>query len=194
MYGGVKRWLSLTYEKSEIVERHRSVGFLVGICFIVNAITGSGIPFISNVFQRTGIITVGALFAIYSYIAVQSSLFIVSSMRAVPGNEEFRAAIEFTTLVDFFFGRRAYLLSLVFFVMSLMSNTIESVVITSQTIDSLYVNLFGSTCALGLSPFEFFCTSDIDGQPSPFGDRYVLLTLGFLVCRARNTRHRLTSL
>ncbi|KAJ3323866.1 isopentenyl-diphosphate delta-isomerase idi1 [Boothiomyces sp. JEL0866] len=52
-----------------------------------------------------------------------------------------------------------------------------------EIFDSLFVSLFGGTCGYGISPISgFYCVTQVVSSNSPFGDNYMLVTFGFLVC------------
>jgi hypothetical protein len=48
--------------------------------------------------------------------------------------------------------------------------------------DSALVDLFGTTCGYGLGPKSgIYCVKEKTLQNSPFGENYMLFTLGYLV-------------
>ncbi len=51
-----------------------------------------------------------------------------------------------------------------------------------QQMDSAFVNLFGATCGYGIYPKdEIYCVTEESNTNSPFGENYMLFTLGYLV-------------
>ena len=48
--------------------------------------------------------------------------------------------------------------------------------------DSLVISTIGKTCGIGIHPdVGFFCVNKINAEGSPFEERYMLLTAGYLV-------------
>ena len=48
--------------------------------------------------------------------------------------------------------------------------------------DSAFVNLFGVTCGYGITPESgIYCVRQESNTNSPFGENYMLFTLGYLV-------------
>jgi hypothetical protein len=49
--------------------------------------------------------------------------------------------------------------------------------------DSAFLNLFGATCGYGISPITgLYCVYQEANTNSPFGDNYMLFTVGYIVC------------
>lgn len=52
--------------------------------------------------------------------------------------------------------------------------------------DSAFVDLFGATCGYGLSPITgIYCVHEKTNLNSPFGENYMLFTLGYIVTLIR---------
>lgn len=79
----------------------KSVGFIPGVCLLVNALTGPSMPFVSDNFTTAGWLFPSLFFFIFSIVAALSALFIVEAMQAIPGNSHFQGTVEFATLVYF---------------------------------------------------------------------------------------------
>ena len=48
--------------------------------------------------------------------------------------------------------------------------------------DSALLSLFGKTCGYGIHPISgLYCVSEESNTNSPFGDNYMLFTLGFII-------------
>lgn len=74
-------------------------------------------------------------------------------MRKIPGNEHFRDRIEYTSIVDYYFGRKAYLAAQVGLNGALQSLNIISVIQSAQVMDNAISAMFGHSCGINISPF-----------------------------------------
>ena len=74
-------------------------------------------------------------------------------MRKIPGNEHFRDRIEYTSIVDYYFGRKAYLAAQIGLNGALQSLNIISVIQSAQVMDNAISAMFGHSCGINLSPF-----------------------------------------
>jgi hypothetical protein len=101
-------------------------------------------------------------------------------MQAIPGNKHFQGMVEFGTLINFYFGQTSHLFGQIFLYGALQSNTIQSIVISSQATDNLLISLFQKTCGLSIKG-EWICVTQIGNNPSPFQCEPMWFTLGFLV-------------
>ncbi|KAJ3074246.1 hypothetical protein HDU98_011738 [Podochytrium sp. JEL0797] len=120
-------------------------------------------------------------------IASLCALFIVEAMQAIPGNRYFTGTVEFGTLINFYFGPTAHILGQFGLYGALQTMAIGSLIQSSQTMDNLFIDMFGETCGVSLSvnnvtnkAFEWYCVSDHGVTLSPFGNEYMLFTAGYL--------------
>ena len=60
----------------------KTVSFLPGVFFLINAMTGPSIPFISSTFTKGGLLITG-FFVIFSILSALSSLFIIEAMQGI---------------------------------------------------------------------------------------------------------------
>ena len=74
-------------------------------------------------------------------------------MRRIPGNEHFRDRVEYTTIVDFYFGRKAYIAAQIGLNGALQSLNIISVIQSAQVMDNAIAAIFGRSCGFNISPF-----------------------------------------
>jgi hypothetical protein len=74
-------------------------------------------------------------------------------MRKIPGNEHFRSRIEYTSIVDYYFGRKAYIAAQIGLNGALQSLNIISVIQSAQVMDNAISAMFGHSCGINLSPF-----------------------------------------
>lgn len=85
-------------------------------------------------------------------------------------------------MVHQFYGRKIYYIFLFILYGSLQSTNIASIVGSAQIFDNVFVKLFGGTCGFGITPKSgLFCVNTISNVNSPFGDNFMLTTLGYLV-------------
>lgn len=64
----------------------------------------------------------------------------------------------------------------------MQSFNIASIILSAQTMDSLVISIIGKTCGIGIHPDAgFFCVNRQKAEGSPFEERYMLLTAGYLV-------------
>jgi hypothetical protein len=106
-------------------------------------------------------------------------MFLVEAIQAIPGNGHFQGNVEFATLFNFYFGPKMHILSQFFLWGALQSGAIQSLVLISQSIDTLLAERVG-TCALTVK-FQWICTRQVSMHSSPFGDITILFSLGFLI-------------
>ncbi|KAI8802975.1 hypothetical protein BJ742DRAFT_683527 [Cladochytrium replicatum] len=153
----------------------KTVGFIGGLSLLVNAMSGPGIPFVPSLFQVSGWVLPVIAFFVFTIVSSLSVLFIVEAMQAIPGNKHFQGTVEYGTLINFYFGKKAHLLGQFFLCGALLSQAIQSIVLTSQTADDLAFRLTGKTCGLVLSKgLQWKCI-----QASTFQD-WTFLTVGYL--------------
>ncbi|KAJ3105641.1 hypothetical protein HDU97_007848 [Phlyctochytrium planicorne] len=160
----------------------KTISMFGGITLLFNNMTGPAVPQTPNIFQQSGWIVVTIFLFTFSSISALCSLFIVEAMQAIPGNKHFQGTVEFGTLIHFYFGRWAHILGQICLYGALETNAIASMIQTSQTFDNILIDIFGKTYGLALTPSVRFvyATEHLDSL-SPFGDDYMLFTLGYLM-------------
>ncbi|CAG8454272.1 13435_t:CDS:10 [Cetraspora pellucida] len=145
--------------------------------------TGPGLVTIPLLFQTAGWFIPLLAFIIAILLSGAASLLLCESLSAQPENERFQKKIEFTrlasTLITNKYQRR--FIQFVLFV-TFESLIISSIIISSQTMDSLAISVFGKTCGIGIYPTKgVFCVSEQSATGSPFGESYMLLTVGYFI-------------
>jgi len=181
----------------------KSIGMFASVALLVNNITGPGVPGLANMFVESGwLFPVITIIAIWAMTSLSAAMF-CEAMRKIPGNEHFRDRVEYTTIVDYYFGRKWYIAAQVGLNGALQSLNIISVVQSAQVMDNLISVIFGKTCALNLSPFQSIWTDpagmnhNVAGSTDIFScintnhldagnawGCHVVLTAGFLVTAA----------
>ncbi|KAJ3315264.1 hypothetical protein HDV04_003657 [Boothiomyces sp. JEL0838] len=171
--------MSSTIEK---LLKQKNIGFFAGVCFLFNAASGPAVPYTASNFQSPGWLITIISYGLFTILAGFCNLFLVESMQAIPGNKHFQGNVEFSTLVNFYFGRNSHLLAQMVLYGALQSNAVQCLVLSAQSVDQFILNLFGSTCGLSMG-FEWVCVSSADytSSPSPFGRVLMLFTLGLIV-------------
>ncbi|KAJ3260489.1 hypothetical protein HK103_000631 [Boothiomyces macroporosus] len=171
--------MSSTIEK---LLKQKNIGFFAGVCFLFNAASGPAVPYTASNFQSPGWLITIISYGLFTILAGFCNLFLVESMQAIPGNKHFQGNVEFSTLVNFYFGRNSHLLAQMVLYAALQSNAVQCLVLCAQSVDQFILNLFGRTCGLSMG-FEWVCVSSANYtlSPSPFGRVLMLFTLGLIV-------------
>ncbi|KAI9331591.1 hypothetical protein BDR26DRAFT_899262 [Obelidium mucronatum] len=169
------------------VFRSKTVDQPNGISLIFNNMTGIGIIQTASTFQQSGWLPTILCFILYMIISSLCALFIVEAMQAIPGNRFFTGTVEFGTLINFYFGSTAHIFGQIGLYGALQTMAIASLIQSSQTMDHLFVDVFGKTCGVSLGTsyltaarIDWICVEDHGSSLSPFGDQYMLLTGGYL--------------
>ncbi|ORY36672.1 hypothetical protein BCR33DRAFT_835344 [Rhizoclosmatium globosum] len=171
-----------------VIERYlNTVGKVEGISLIYNNMTGIGMIQTSSVFQQSGWLPVTVFFLLFMIISSLCALFVVEAMQAIPGNRYFQGNVEFGTLINFYFGSTAHILGQFGLYGALEIMAMGSIIQSSQTMDNLFIDLFGRTCGVSLgitnntsSAIGWYCVTDHGTGISPFGNQYMLFTGGLL--------------
>ncbi|KAI8902374.1 hypothetical protein BC833DRAFT_616838 [Globomyces pollinis-pini] len=163
--------------------RSKHVGFLATVALLFNAATGPGLPFAPANFQNPGIAFTGLCYLIMMFVSAYASLFIVEAMQALPGNRHFQGDVEYATMINFYFDQNSHILGQFMLYGALQSTAIQGIVLSSQAIDKLFVDIFKKACGIALTGDHpgWRCVATQGTGPSPFGDDLMLFTLGFFV-------------
>ena len=87
----------------------KSIGFATSIMLLINNITGPGVPSLPNAFVEAGwLLPLLCLLAVYLMTTLSACMY-CEAMERMPGNAGFRGRAEYSTVVDYYFGRRWYL-------------------------------------------------------------------------------------
>jgi len=178
----------------------KGISMAAGIILLINNITGPGVPGLANLFAEAGWLPPMVCILLCWAITTLSSSMYAEAMANIPGNENFQGRIEFSTIIEYYFGRSWFIAAMIGLVGSLMALVIISVVQSVQVMDNLLSTIFGHTCGMNITPFqnvwtnatgaafdvaastEFFAcidTNDI-AVGNPWGC-HIVLTLGFIV-------------
>lgn len=119
----------------------KTIGYFAGVCFIFNAISGPAIPYSAANFQNPGLIFTVLSYILFTLLAGFCNLFLIEAIQSIPGNKYFQGDIEFSTLINFFFGPRMHLVGQGLLYAALQANSIQCLVLTAEVTDSLIVLL-----------------------------------------------------
>ncbi|RIB01852.1 hypothetical protein C2G38_2255946 [Gigaspora rosea] len=163
--------------------RDNGISYFGSIALLVSSMTGPGLVTIPILFQSAGwFVTIGA-FIFISILSCAASLMLCEAASSIKGNEKFQRQIEFSHLTAILVSdkRKRFLIQICLFV-SLQSVNIASILLSAQSMDTLFISLFGKTCGLGVYPHSgFYCVDQQGDYNSPFGTNYMVATLGFIV-------------
>lgn len=158
------------------------IGYLSGVSLLVAAMTGPGLVTVPLLFQTSGWITSLTILILVSLISSFSSLLLCEAIGSLPGNEKFTKRIEYSNLCEYLITnryKRAFIQIIVY--LAIESFIIASIILSAQSLDSLFVTFFGRTCGISISPDSgWLCTEELGDESSPFGNRWMLLTAGFM--------------
>ncbi|KAI8897852.1 hypothetical protein BC833DRAFT_620853 [Globomyces pollinis-pini] len=161
----------------------KKIGFIGALALLFNAATGPAIPFTPNAFQNPGWIFSLASFLLFFIISTFSVLFVIEAMQAIPGNKDFQGDVEYATMINFYFGKPMHYISQFFLYFALHCQSIQGIILCSQSIDNMLVDILGKTCgvALGGENSGWYCVSTHGDKLSPFGDQFMFFTFGILI-------------
>lgn len=160
----------------------KTIGFVGGLSLLINNITGPAMVTMPLLFQNAGWFTPTLVILIMTVFSVLASSLMCEAMAAIPGNHHFEGRVEFSTLVSFFFGKRAKFFAQVFINVSLQCANIAAIIECAQVADDAIIKILGRSCGLQLYPhFYWQCVTDAATSDSPFdSNAYYLFTAGFL--------------
>ncbi|CAG8474213.1 10553_t:CDS:2, partial [Funneliformis mosseae] len=159
------------------------ISFLGSVALLVSSMTGPGIVTIPLLFQMAGWLIPVITFVMAIVLGAAASLFLCEALSAVPGNNKFQKQVEFSHLSSLIVSNKHQkrLVQTGLFI-SMQSINIASIILSSQTMDSLVISIIGRTCGIGIHPDTgFFCVNEHKAEGSPFEERYMLITAGYLI-------------
>lgn len=161
----------------------KSIGFIGGLSLLINNITGPAMVTIPLVYQGAGYFTPTLCLVVMSVLSSLASAFMCEAMACIPGNEHFQGRVEFSTLVNFFFGTTGLVLAQIFINCALQCANVAAIIECSQVADSTVIAIFKKTCGVQIYPsFGWECVDVPQPSDSPFPDgHFYLFTVGFLI-------------
>ena len=192
--------------RTSVVVGNQSVGggkdiaLLSGIILLINNITGPGVPSLPNLFVEAGWLPPTACILLMWLLTTLSASMFSEAMERIPGNSGFKGRVEFSTIVNHYFGRNWYIASQVSLNGALMSLNIISVIMSAEVMDVLIAALFSKSCGLNLTPFALHfglnqtvvdgstsflsCIDSADLSNGNGWGCHVVLSLGYIVTAA----------
>ena len=173
----------------------KKIGLFASVALLINNITGPGVPQLPNLFAEAGWLTPILCVVLVWVMTTLSSAMYCEAMRHMPNNEEFQGRAEYSTIVDYYFGRRWYVAAQIGLNGALQSLNIISVIQSAQVMDNLISAIFGKSYAINLSPFaNYWEGATINGSTDVFSafdtndladgnawGCHVVVTLGYVV-------------
>lgn len=168
----------------EVLENRKDISFFGGVALLVNNITGPGLITIPLVYQQAGWLITTFVFLLVMALSSIAATMLCKAMSKVRGNENFQGTAEFTTVAKHFFPKWGFVITMILFVISLMSFLVSSIVIAAQTMDLALIAIFSKSFSLEVYPNPGIGMAD---QPSnsvsPFGNSYGL-SIGYVIVLA----------
>lgn len=149
-----------------------------------NAIAGPGIPFVTSIFQQSGWFIVSFLFVIFYFFFTQSALFVLVSLRSMPGNKNFQGSVEYSTIATFYLNKTWSMIGKITLHLSNLSECVQSIVISAQVCDELVLSLIKRNCALVIkNTLKWKCIENnhTGKKLYPFEDSFLLISIGLIV-------------
>eukprot|EP00928_Gymnodinium_smaydae_P034131 TRINITY_DN24266_c0_g2_i1.p1 TRINITY_DN24266_c0_g2~~TRINITY_DN24266_c0_g2_i1.p1 ORF type:complete len:522 (-),score=50.34 TRINITY_DN24266_c0_g2_i1:218-1783(-) len=129
----------------------KTIGAFGSFCLITNNITGPGMLHIPAIFQQAGLIVPLIVFFGVCTVSAGAATLLCDSMARMPQNGAFKFRYEFSDVMTYFLGRRAYIFSQIAFFLGIFTQCAASILGTAQSMDCLVVLLFGKTWAIQTS-------------------------------------------
>jgi len=156
----------------------RTIGFIGGLCLMVNNCLGPGLVQMNTQMQISGwlpTIFATALFGLFAFMSSWMLLYAQSRVPLALGR------VEFTGICEHYFSRPLFYFAILFYILTMIVQCISGIQQTMQLMDLMIVRLFGKSCALEIWP-NFFSTpcSNIDTGFSVFEPGSGVISLGFV--------------
>jgi amino acid permease len=161
------------------------ISFFGGFCLIFNNACGAGVASIPLVFATAGWLPALIVMIFLWLSSTLASAMVCETMCGIPGNSDFSARVELSTCVQYFLGRRSYILTQVFLFLSLQSLNVSAIIISAQAVDQAFVHALGYSCGVGYHPssessvFGAWCVEHTS-HDSPFGKEGVVASFGYV--------------
>ena len=168
---------SLTSKLYETQYGGRSIGTLGGICLLVNNCLGPGLVQMSTQMQLSGWLPVVLGIGIVGGASFACSWMLLYAQARVRSNLN---RVEFTGICEYFFEKKLFLFSVLFYILTMIVQCISGIQQTTQLFDLLIARIFGKSCALEIYP-SFFATpcSNEDNGFSVFQSGSGVLSIGY---------------
>ena len=132
----------------------KGITMIAGVMLLINNITGPGVPSLPNLFAEAGLLPPAlCILACWGITTLSASMY-AEAMANIPGNDHFQGRIEFSTIIQYYFGRTWFVAAMIGLVGSLLALVIISIIQSGQVLDDLIATMFGKTCGLNITPFQ----------------------------------------
>ena len=157
----------------------RSIGTVGGISLLLNNCLGPGVAEVPGLFQQSGFFPCIICFLLFGGAALVSGWMLMYAQSRVPYN---LPRTEFAGLCRFYFSHAGFVVSQIFFILTMIVLCVGGVLQTAQLMDFLLVRIFGQSCAIQLypDPFSIACASSSTGF-SVFPDGTYPISAGYAV-------------
>jgi len=169
----------------------KTVGFAGGVTLLINGILGPGLIPTPQIFSDSGLIIPCITFVFFAVFSTICAQFIIEAMQCIPGNKHFQGTVEFSTLINFYFGNKMHFIGQIILYLAIQSANISSIIYSAQTMDNFIINIFKKSYGVALNLFsnsgigskkiDIYSVKEMAKENSPFGDQFMLVTLGYLV-------------
>jgi len=158
---------------------------------LINGILGPGLIPTPQIFSDSGLIIPCITFVFFAVFSTICAQFIIEAMQCIPGNKHFQGTVEFSTLINFYFGNKMHFIGQIILYLAIQSANISSIIYSAQTMDNFIINIFKKSYGVALNLFsnsgigskkiDIYSVKEMAKENSPFGDQFMLVTLGYLV-------------
>jgi len=128
-----------------------TIGMLGTIAIMVNSLTGPAMVNLPSTFQVSGLIPTIISIVLLCVISNLCSMHMANVISKVPGNADFRKEIEYSESFRHFLGKRAFIVTQIFFFLCVLCLNVASIVDTAQVVDQI----FAHTLSEGTAAFQY---------------------------------------
>eukprot|EP00051_Salpingoeca_urceolata_P015051 m.192814 g.192814 ORF g.192814 m.192814 type:complete len:563 (+) comp18276_c0_seq1:459-2147(+) len=175
----------------------KDITFWGSFCLNVNNCMGPAMVIFPLLCQQAGWVTpIVAMILVYVLSSLAATM-LCEAMQRIPGNFNFEHRYEFASVVQHYWGRRAYWVFQVFYNISLQATNIAAMIISAQVVDKFVGHVAGHSYGLNYQqwPPRFISTSGDPDAPwcrdalvqghCPSGKEITfVITIGFIVSMA----------
>ena len=112
------------------------------------------------------------------FLSSLAATMLCEAMALIPGNENYEKRVEFSTIVEHYYGHKAYIVTQCVYSLSLQTLNIASIIVTAQVMDQFLVRIVGKSYALALEHGSFVETTDL---ATPFAGAGLIISLGYMI-------------
>jgi amino acid permease len=145
---------------------------------------GPGMMSLPLTMQTSGWLPTLVMLVFVCITTTQASIYMSRAIQSFRNNRKFEVRLEFGSLALHLYPKWLYNVAIIALVFVFFCNNLANIVITSQTMDDLFLHASGKACAWPLGkPSTWLCvdnSSSSNVTDSLFGDQ-VVVSLGFLV-------------